>query len=412
MNDPIRIEIEKIYKAESGRVLASLIRILGSLDTAEEALQEAIYAAMQKWPKEGIPKNPYSWLVSAGKFKAIDSIRREARGKQLLSGKRSFENEDRGSNEQSFENHLVEDDQLRLIFYCCHPLLPLDSRIALSLREVCGMKSQEIARAYLVSYETMKKRISRSKAIIKENKIPFEIPSQSELDKRLDAVLHVIYLIYNEGYSASTGEDHIRKELTGEAIFLGRKLVELGSWTESMGLLALLLLQESRRDARVTGNGEIIPLENQDRSRWNQELIREGLLLYQKVVMSGRLGVYSLQAAIASVHAVADTVQNTQWDLIISYYDMLLSIHLSPVVELNRAIAVGMHEGPEAGLALIEQLHKTEKLKLYPGIYSAQAEFLKKAGHKEEAIGAYRRAFELVEQGPEKRYLERKLSEV
>lgn len=415
MLDPTQLEIEKIYKAESGRVLASLIRILGDLDLAEEALQDAFSVAMEKWPIEGIPKNPYSWLISTGKFKAIDAIRRIGRGKELVSERWVFEEEDSnwGSVEQSdWEKHLVEDDQLRLIFFCCHPLLPLDSRIALSLREVCGMSTLEIARAYLLPFETIKKRISRAKALIKEKKIPYEIPSKAELSERTNAVLRVIYLVFNEGYTASSGEDHIRKDLTEEAIFLGRKLAELVSTPEALGLLALLLLQESRRESRVTKTGDLIPLEDQDRSLWDQNLIWEGVQLIQTVVMSGRLSPYTLQAAIASVHALADSVQNTQWELIVSYYDMLLSINPSPVVELNRAIAIGMHEGPKVGLAIIERLLKNDQLKSYHFLYAAQADLSKKLGLIDEAIKAYQRAIELVRQEPEERYLKKQLSDI
>ncbi len=415
MQNPVRREIEKIYKVESGRVLASLIRILGDLDVAEESLQEAFFVALKKWPKEGLPKNPYSWLVSVGKFKAIDAIRRAGRGQELIAENLSLEREDHDQGDcalQYVDGHLVEDDQLRLIFYCCHPLLPLDSRIALSLREVCGMSTEEIARAYLSSYEAMKKRIARAKALIKEKKVPFEIPSQAELTRRLDAVLHVIYLIYNEGYSATSGEDHIRTELTAEAIYLSRTLVKLIPSPESLGLLALCLLQDSRREARVTDKGDLIPLEQQDRTRWNQELITEGLQLIHGAVMSGRLGIYSLQAAIASVHAVAESVQHTQWDLIIGYYDMLLSINPSPVIELNRAIAVGMHDGPQAALAIIERLQENEKLGSSHIIYSARAEFSKRLGLKDEAIKAYERALELVRQEPEKRYLQQQLTNI
>lgn len=415
MLDPIKLKIGKIYKTESGRVLAGLIRIFGDLDVAEEALQEAFSIAMEKWPKEEIPKNPYSWLISTGKFKAIDSMRRLGRGKELFAENLSLEQEKfDGSfvDQLDGEKNLIEDDQLRLIFFCCHPLLPLDSRIALSLREVCTMSTVEIARAYLLPFETIKKRISRAKALIKEKNIPYEIPSKAELSKRMDAVLRVIYLIFNEGYSASSGEDHIRKELTEEAIFLSRKLVELNPSPESLGLLALLLLQESRRESRVTKNGDLISLENQDRSLWDQKLIGEGVQLIQYAVMSGRLGPYTLQAAIASVHAVADSVQNTQWELIIGYYDMLLSIHPSPVVELNRAIAVGVHKGPKAGLVIIERLLENEKLNAYHIIYAAQADFSKKLGLIDEAIKAYQRALELVGQEPEERYLKKQLAEI
>ena len=411
MQDIIKREIAKIYKSESGRVLASLVRILGDFDLAEDALQEAFNVALEKWPKEGIPKNPYSWLISTGKFKAIDSIRRLGRGRELLLENFSLNNEVY-HEPQGWEKNLVEDDQLRLIFFCCHPSLPLDSRIALSLRDVCGMTTEEVARAYLVSFETIKKRISRAKALFREKKIPYEIPSKSEITNRMDAVLHVIYLIFNEGYSASSGEDHIRKELTDEAIYLCRKLVDLISTPESLGLLALLLLQESRRQSRVTKYGDLIPLENQDRSLWDQNLIREGMRLIHQAIMSGRLGPYTLQAAIASVHAVADSVQNTQWDLIIEYYDMLLSTNPSPVVELNRAIAVGMQEGPKAGLSIINNLLKEGKLDSYHLIYSAQADFLKRLSLKDEAIKAYKRAIELARQEPELRYLKNQLSEI
>lgn len=396
-------------------MLAGLMRIFGDLDLAEEALQDAFYVAMQKWPVAGIPKNPYSWLISAGKFKAIDGLRRTGRGKELIAEKFAFD--DGGLKERAIEQvvcdrHLVEDDQLRLIFYCCHPSIPLDSRIALTLREVCGMRSLEIARAYLVPLETIKKRISRAKLLIKENKIPYEIPGKTELNERVQAVLGVIYLVFNEGYSASSGADHLRKELTEEAIFLSRTLVDLISMPESLGLLALLLLQESRREARVTKTGDLIPLEDQDRSLWDKKLIGEGVNLIHTAVMSGRLGSYTLQASIASVHAMADSVQNTQWELIVAYYDMLLSVTPSPVVELNRAIAVGMHAGPEAGLAIIEGLMNNKKLNSYPILYAAQADFCRKLGLNEEAIQAYRRAIDLVRQEPEERYLRKRLSEI
>lgn len=411
MQDSIKNEIGKIYKAESGRVLATLIRILGDFDLAEESLHEAFSIALKKWPEEGIPKNPYSWLISAGKFKAIDSIRRQKRGRELVQERFSIDGNLYPQPEVG-DNGLVEDDQLRLIFFCCHQALPLDSRIALSLRDVCGMTTEEIARAYLVSSETIKKRISRAKALFREKKIPYEIPAAPEMKNRVDGVLHVIYLIFNEGYSVSSGEDHIRKDLTDEAIFLCRSLVGLISTPESLGLLALLLLQESRRKSRVTENGDLIPLEKQDRSLWDQNLIREGIQLINQAVMSGRLGPYTLQAAIASVHAVADSIQNTRWDLIVDYYDMLLAVNPSPVVELNRAIAVGIHEGPKAGLSIINKLLGEGKLESYHLIYSAKADFSKRLGLKVEAIKAYKKAIELARQEPERRYLENQLSEM
>lgn len=408
MPDSIKTEIAKIYKFESGRVLSGLVRILGSYDIAEEAMQTAFKIALEKWPEEGIPKNPYSWLISTGRFKAIDWIRREKRGQELLAENFSF---NKGYSEpQVFEKHMVEDDQLRLIFFCCHPALPLDSRIALCLRDFCGMTTKEVARAYLVSNEAIKKRISRAKALFREKNIPYEIPTRSELSNRLNAVLHVIYLIFNEGYSASSGEDRIRKELMDEAIYLSCKLVDLIATPESLGLLALLLLQESRRESRTTESGDIIPLEQQDRSLWNQHLIREALQLIHQAIMSGRLGPYTLQAAIASVHAVAESVENTQWDLIIDYYDMLLSINPSPVVELNRAIAVAMQEGPKAGLSIINQLLKEGNLDSYHLIYSAKADFSRRLGFTNEAIKAYKRAIELVRQEPERKYLQQQLS--
>lgn len=404
MPDSIKTEIAKIYKFESGRVLSGLIRILGSYDIAEEAMQTAFKIALEKWPEEGIPENPYSWLISTGRFKAIDWIRREKRGQELLAENFSF---NKGYSEsQVFEKHMVEDDQLRLIFFCCHPALLLDSRIALCLRDFCGMTTKEVARAYLVSNEAIKKRISRAKALFREKNIPYEIPTRSELSNRLNAVLHVIYLIFNEGYSASSGENRIRKELMDEAIYLSRKLVDLIATPESLGLLALLLLQESRRESRTTESGDIIPLEQQDRSLWNQHLIREALQLIHQAIMSGRLGPYTLQAAIASVHAVAESVENTQWDLIIDYYDMLLSINPSPVVELNRAIAVAMQEGPKAGLSIINQLLKEGNLDSYHLIYSAKVDFSRRLGFTNEAIKAYKRAIELVRQEPERKYLQ------
>jgi len=412
MTSTVRFEIEKIYQAESRRVLASLVRILGDLDLAEEALQEAFFAAIKTWPDNGIPKNPYAWLVSAGKFRAIDAIRRQERGNELMTEKLSFDRREFDDEAPDPESHQIEDDRLRLIFYCCHPSLPIDSRVALSLREVCAMKTEEIAQAYLVPVETVKKRISRAKAFIKENKISYELPSRSELTLRLDAVLHVIYLIYNEGYSATSGEELIRRELTDEAIFLSRYLTKLVATSESLGLLALLLLQESRKAARVTDDGDLVPLEEQDRSLWNRSFIEEGTQIVQQAVLSGRMGPYSLQAAIASVHALADSVQSTRWDLIVGYYDLLLAILPSPVVEFNRAIAVGMDRGPQAGLTLIEQLMKEKKLNSSHRIHSARAEFLKQLGKTDQAIGAYREAIARVRQAPEKRYLTQQLAKI
>lgn len=412
MSDSQQIEIEKIYRAESARVLACLIRILGDLDLAEEALHEAFSIALQQWPHEGIPQNPYAWLVSTGKFKAIDALRKIGRGTELLIQRLQADVQTENLDQPTWEKYLIDDDLLRLIFFCCHPELPLDSRIALSLREVCGLSTEQIARGFLVNSETIKKRISRAKSLLREKAIPFEIPSRQEMDGRVNSVLQVIYLVFNEGYSASSGEQHLRKELTQQAIFLGRKLVQLAPTSHSIGLLALLLLQESRREARVDADGNLLSLEQQDRSRWDKQLISEGLELLQTSLLSGVLGSYTLQAAIASVHAQADSVENTRWQLIVDYYDMLLAIQKTPIVEFNRAIAVGMNEGPRAGLDLIEALLENPKLSHYHSLYAAQAEFCKQLGLKQQAIEAYQRAIDLVRQQPEERYLKQQLSEL
>ncbi len=395
MKISVASEIERIYKADSHRVLATLMRILGDLDQAEEALQEAFSAALRQWPTEGLPQNPFAWLISAGKFKAIDAARRSAKEREILTQQTQAQ-----KVYEPRETYLVEDDRLRLIFYCCHPQVPVDSRIALALRDVCGLSTEDIARLYLVPGETIKKRISRAKAQIKELDIPYEIPAASDLAERLASVLQVIYLIFTEGYAP------LRPELTAEAIFLGRHLVGLLPTPQSLGLMALLLIQESRNDARISRTGEIIPLEKQDRSLWKRDLIDEGLQLLHRAVLSGRLGSYGIQAAIASVHAAADSVESTEWNLIVDYYDMLLSIQPSPVIELHKAIAVGMHEGPEAGLLQIEKLAAAESLKSYHFLFAAKAEFYKKLGRTAEAILAYRSALALVRHEPERRYLE------
>lgn len=404
-------DIADILKRESGRILATLVRVLGDIDKAEEALQEACLVAMQKWPESGIPQNPYAWLVSAGKFKMIDLIRRQGRGKALLE--QNLEQQAVGSIEQNLlDPQIIEDDQLRLIFYCCHPDLNRDARIALSLREVCGMSTSEIARAYFLPVETVKKRITRAKAQIKNNNIAYEIPGKDEMSERLQSVLAVIYLVFNEGYSATAGDQHIRRALTEEAVFLGRQVVKLLATPECFGLLALLLLQESRREARVDSNGDIIDLEQQDRSLWDRTLIREGLQLLETAVSSGRLGVYTLQAALASVHASADSIKNTRWDLIVQYYDMLLAINPSPVIEFHRAIAVGMRSGPQAGLALLEQLETDVKLANYHSLFAAKAEFYQQLGWRDQAIQAYQAALQWVRQEPERKYLQKQLKKI
>lgn len=403
--------VAAIYQQESARVLAGLIRIIGDLELAEDALQEAFYQAMESWPQQGIPDNPYGWLISVGKFKAIDQLRRLKRGRELIAEKLLIDEEEADAT-KDWDKHLIEDDQLRLIFYCCHPAIPLDARITLALRETCGMSTAEIARAYLVSDETMKKRLSRAKHIIKQKQIPFEISGHAELNQRLSAVLHVIYLIYNEGYSASSGEHVLRQELSEQAIFLCRQLVGLLPASEVHGLLALMLIQESRRDARVDRYGDLIPLEEQDRALWHRPLIEEGIALINTAIMSGRLGPYTLQAAIASVHAQAESVESTRWDLILGYYDMLLAITPSPIIELNRAIVIGMRDGPEAGLRLLDGLMENKVLADYHLMYAARADLLKRQGCMAEAVDAYEQALARVQQAPEARYLKRQLEKI
>jgi RNA polymerase sigma-70 factor (ECF subfamily) len=409
----IEEQITEIYRAESRRVLATLIRLLGDFDLAEEALQEAFTAALEKWPAHGIPQNPRAWLVSTGRFKTIDTARRAGRGRELATeAARDVVEGFTNPVEDGVSGEAVQDDQLRLIFTCCHPALPLDARIALSLREVCGLTTDEIARSYLVSTETMKRRLSRAKATIRDKQIPYEIPSSDELGVRLDAVLHVVYLIYNEGYAATSGHEHVRRDLAKEAVFLGRFLIDLIPQPDAIGLLALLLLHESRSATRVDEQGDPVPLEVQDRSLWNRSLIDEGLELLQRAVLSGRLGSYTIQAAIVSVHAVSESVATTNWALIIGYYDMLLTMQNSPVVELQRAIAIGMREGPEAGLILIDQLIEGEQLAQYHQIYAARADLARRAGAFDQAAASYEQALALVREGPERRYLLRQLEEI
>ncbi len=406
---PIADRIAEIYRTESRRVLATLIRLLGDFDRAEEALQEAFRVALESWPRDGVPRNPRAWLVSTGRFKGIDAIRRLGRTEQL-----EIEASDgaTGAEPQEWDGEAVEDDQLRLIFTCCHPVLSLDGRIALSLREVCGLKTAEIARAYLVSEGAMKRRISRAKAVLREKRVPYEIPSKGELGRRLGAVLHVIYLVYNEGYAASRGDEHIRRDLTREATFLARLVVDLVPHHEAVGLLALLLLHESRSAARLDSRGEPVALEDQDRSLWDRALIDEGLELLRRSAMSGRIGPYGVQAAIVSVHASAESVATTNWGIIVGYYDMLLAMVSSPVVKLHRGIALGMRDGPRVALEVIDDLIAEGSLRHYHQLYAARADFARRLGDLDQAAAAYRRAVELAEQGPERRYLERRLAEI
>lgn len=411
MPEPIGDRIAEIYAAESRRVLATLIRLLGDIDRAEEALQEAFCAALIAWPRDGIPQNPRAWLVSTGRFKGIDAIRRQERGTELIL---QMAREDYRTYvvPEDWDGGVVQDDQLRLIFMCCHPALPIDARIALSLREVCGLTTEEIARSFLVPAETMKKRISRAKAAIRENRIPYEVPSHSDLAARLEAVLHVVYLVYNEGYSATSGTEHLRRDLAAQAVSLSRLIADLLPEPEATGLLALLLLHESRSAARTDSRGDLIPLEEQDRTLWDRELIAEGIDLVRKSVMSGRLGSYVIQAAIAMVHAAADSVETTNWNLIIGYYDMLSKLQDSPVVALNRAIAMGMRDGPRAGLTIVQDLLGTGVMSDYHFAHAVRADLARRAGFLDEARDAYRRAIELARQEPERRYLERRLAQI
>jgi len=410
--DEIADRVTEIYATESRRILATLIRLLGDIDRAEEALQEAFGVALASWPSSGIPSNPRAWLVSTGRFKAIDAMRREGRGRELIHQQADRVSESKSTGAEGWVGEVVRDDQLRLIFTCCHPLLPIDARIALCLRVLCGLSTVEIARAFLVSVEAMKKRISRAKATIRRERIPYEVPSCSQLPQRLDAVLHVVYLLYNEGYSASSGSEHLRPSMTAEAVYLSLLIADLLPEPEAIGLLALLLLQESRAAARTSACGDLISLEQQDRTLWDRKLVAEGIDLVRSSTRSGRLGSYAIQAAIAAVHAVADSVASTDWNSIVEYYDRLLMLQDSPIVSLNRAIAVGMRDGPAEGLFLVDELLSAGALCDYHRAYAARADLARRAGLLEEARASYRRAIELVRQEPERRYLERCLGQL
>jgi RNA polymerase sigma-70 factor, ECF subfamily len=401
-------QVEALFRSESRRVLATLIRLLGDFDLAEEALQDAFSVAVERWPAEGIPRNPRAWLVSTGRFKAIDSLRRRARFDASLASVA-----DRLGNcitpPHEVDNEAVEDDRLRLIFTCCHPALPPDAQIALTLREVCGLTTEEIARAFLSPAPTLAQRIVRAKAKIKAAHIPYQIPARADLPQRLATVLHVIYLVFNEGYSASSGESLTRHELSAEAIRLGRLLVELLPEPEAVGLLALMLLHESRREARTTADGELVLLDDQDRSLWKPEQIAEGAALVERALRSRQFGPYTLQAAIAAIHAEAPSAAETDWVEIVGLYDVLLRADRSSVVELNRAAAVAMRDGPEAGLTLIDELLARGELADYPLAHSARAELCRRLGRTAEAAKAYQRALGLTSQGPQRHFLERRL---
>lgn len=411
MAEPARETVEAVYRAESRRVFATLVRLLGDFDLAEEALHDAFASAIESWPRDGVPANPRAWLVSAGRFKAIDTLRRRARFDASLP-ELADRQDGLCSGLPDDQSEGIEDDRLRLIFTCCHPALAPEARIALTLREVCGLTTEEVARAFLIAPPTVAQRIVRAKAKIKSAGIPYEVPSRADLPERLETVLQVVYLVFNEGYSASSGDSVTRSELSGEAIRLGRLLVELLPETEVVGLLALMLLQESRRAARASPAGDVVLLEDQDRSLWNREQIAEGLSLVQTALASGQVGPYGLQAAIAAVHAQSLTAAATDWAQIASLYDVLAQVSPSPIVELNRAVAVAMRDGPLAGLDLIDAILARGELDTYHLAHSARGELCRRLGRTTEAKDAFQRALSLARQEPERRLLERRLAQL
>jgi len=406
----VRETLDSIYRAESRRVFATLIRLLGDFDVAEEALHDAFRAALEQWPREGVPANPRAWLVSAGRFKAIDGIRRRARFDSVEDMNEMVEaipDETQLASDES-----IEDDRLRLIFTCCHPALAPDAQVALTLREVCGLTTEEIAQAFLSAAPTLAQRIVRAKAKIRDARIPYQVPEPQELPERLDSVLRVIYLVFNEGYSASSGQSLTRVDLSGEAIRLGRLLVDLLPEPEAIGLLALMLLHESRRSARATPSGELILLGDQDRTLWNRDQIREGSALVTRALAARHAGPYALQAAIAAVHAEAVTAAATDWAEIVGLYDALLNADPSPVIELNRAVAVAMRDGPAAGLVIVDAILARGDLGDYHLAHAARADLCRRLGKTADARASYRRAIELARQGPERRFLEQRVADL
>ncbi len=408
--DPVHETVNAVYVSESRRVLATLIRLLGDFDAAEEALHDAFRAALEQWPRDGVPDNPRAWLVSAGRFKAIDGLRRRARFEPLDESRDDLDlavvDEAAWADRES-----VEDDRLRLIFTCCHPALAPDAQVALTLREVCGLTTEEIARAFLTPAPTLAQRIVRAKGKIRDARIPYQVPTPAELPERLDAVLRVIYLVFNEGYAASSGSSLMRHDLSAEAIRLGRLLVDLLPEPEAHGLLALMLLHESRRAARTSASGELILLDDQDRALWNREQIAEGVRLVERALSSARSGPYAIQAAIAALHAEAPGPAQTDWDEIVGLYDVLQQRDPSPVIELNRAAAVGMRDGPAAGLTLVDAILNRGDLQDYRLAHAARAEFCRRLGRTADARASFERALALARQEPERRFLERRLAE-
>jgi RNA polymerase sigma-70 factor (ECF subfamily) len=407
----VRESLDAVYRAESSRIRATLIRLLGDFDLAEDAVHDAFAAALERWPQDGVPSNPRAWLISTGRFKAIDALRRRARfdaSKERIAAQL----EAGADNTRHGVDQDIEDDQLRLIFTCCHPALAFEARVALTLREVCGLTTEEIARAFLTAAPTLAQRIVRAKAKIRDARIPYQVPSPEELPDRLDTVLQVVYLVFNEGYSASSGTSLTRADLSGEAIRLGRLLMELLPEPEVMGLLALMLLQESRRAARTSPTGELILLEQQERTLWNRGQIAEGVALVERALVSRRFGPYTLQAAIAAVHSEASSVAATDWPQIVALYRELARLEPSPVVELNRAVAVAMRDGPEAGLELIDAIFARDELTDYHLGHSARADLCRRLGRRAEARSSYERALELTRSEPERRFYEKRLREL
>jgi RNA polymerase sigma-70 factor (ECF subfamily) len=407
----VREVVDEIYRSESRQVLATLIRLLGDFETAEEALHEAFAVAVEQWERDGVPANPKAWLVSTGRFKAIDGIRRRTRHDAALE-ELTKQLETSTSDPDEWDDERVEDDRLRLIFTCCHPAIASEAQVAMTLREVCGLTTEEIARAFLTKPATIAQRIVRAKTKIREARIPYEVPLEKELPDRLDAVLRVIYLVFNEGYSALSGGSLTRHDLSGEAIRLGRLLIELLPEPEAMGLLALMLLHDSRRTARTSPTGDLILLEDQDRTLWNRDQITEGISLVQRALSMGKVGPYTVQAEIAAAHAQAPSSTTTDWIQIVALYDLLLQAHPSPVVELNRAVAVAMRDSPLAGLDLIDAILARGELEQYHLAHAARADLCRRLGKTVEARASYERALSLTQQEPERRFLRQRVKEL